>query len=184
MAVRDVAPSHEEPGRTRHWAAAVLARWDLAAEVDRTLLVLNELVTNAVVHATGGGSCRLTIDRGELEILVTDGGDGPPRRAIRAADAPEPVAWEQSGGRGLQIVGAVAGQWGATFVDGRAGVWARWQLASGWPHAATCGCDGPDGDQPDGDGSGLRLGSGGLVVPVSGPWDDAVDVRHDASRRR
>lgn len=163
VAVRDLAASQDEPGRSRRWASEVLGRWELGVELDRVLLVLNELVTNAVVHSPGRATCRLTVDRGALEVLVSDGGNGPPRRALRGADTWDPADWERSGGRGLQIVAAVADGWGAGFADGRAGVWARWSLSPGWPYAAACACD----ERP-----GPSLASGGHVHALSGPWDD------------
>lgn len=151
----------------RRWAAGVLGRWELAGELDRMLLVLNELVTNALVHSPGGGHCRLTVDRGHVEVLVTDDGDGPPRRAVRAAtDVPDAPSWERSGGRGLQIVAAMSDAWGLTFTGGRAGVWARWQLADGWPYVAGCICN-PDGD------AAVALASGGVAIAIAGPWEDA-----------
>jgi anti-sigma regulatory factor (Ser/Thr protein kinase) len=163
VAVRELAASEPAPARTRRWAADRLCRWDLATEVDRAVLVLNELVTNAIVHSPGGAACRLTVAGGSLEVVVTDDGPGPSRRALRAADAPDPDDWERPDGRGLQIVAALADDWGATFLDGRAGVWARWALPPGWAHARACVCGGTDGE---------HLGSGGRAVAMPGPWDE------------
>lgn len=145
----------------------MLRRWELVDELDRMLLVLNELVTNALVHSPGGGLCRLTVDRGSVEVLVTDHGAGPPRRAVRAAaDVPDAPSWERPGGRGLQIVAAMSDARGLTFAGGRAGVWARWQLGEGWPYVAKCVC-GHDGDDH------VSLASGGVAVAIPGPWEDA-----------
>ena len=167
VAERDLAASPQAPRLVRRWASQVLHRWELGGELDRALLVLNELVTNALVHSPGGGVCRITVDHGHLELLVTDHGAGPPRRAIRAAvTEPEEPTWERPGGRGLQIVAAMSDGWGLTFTGGRAGVWARWALAGPWPHAAACVC-GAAGDEPVG------LASGGVAVAMPGPWEAA-----------
>ena len=165
---RDLAASPQDPRLVRRWAAGVLQDWELGSELDRALLVLNELVTNALVHSPGGGLCRLTVDGGALEVLVTDHGSGPPRRALRAAtDVPEAPSWERPGGRGLQIVAAMSDSWGLVLPDGGAGVWARWQVAPGWPYAAGCVCR----DEADEDG--VPLASGGTAVAMPGPWEDA-----------
>ena len=115
--------------------------------------------------------------RGSFEIVVSDAGAGPPRRALRAATLTEPDEWERPGGRGLQIVAAVADAWGASYDGGRAGVWARWGLAAGWSYADRCACAHADG------AAGVALASGGTAVPMPGPWDDgpgdAVDLRHE-----
>ncbi len=177
VARRDLVADPQSPRLTRRWAAEVLRRWDLDGELDRALLVLNELVTNALVHSPGDAACRITVDSGTLEILVSDAGTGPPRRALRAATAAGPDEWERSGGRGLQIVAAVADSWGASYDAGRAGIWARWELAPGWAYAAACVCGRPDG------GTGVELASGGTAVAMPGPWDaapaEAVELRDE-----
>lgn len=173
VATRGVTDSPQSPALVRRWAEEVLTRWGLGTETDRALLVLNELVTNAVVHSPGDAHCRLTVDGGSLEVLVTDAGSGPPRRALRAAHHPDPDEWERSGGRGLQIVAAVADDWGASLQEGRCGMWARWAVAAGWGHERACVC----GDEGAAD-HGVRLGSGAVAVPMPGPWDEPVTHRH------
>lgn len=170
VADRQVAVSVQAPAQVRRWAADLLVRWELPGEVDRTLLVLNELVTNAIVHAAGAPRCRLTVDSGCLEVVVTDTGPGPPRRALRGADAADPGDWARPGGRGLQIVAAVARSWGTAYADGRSGVWARWPVAAPWAYAAGCVC--PTRDHHDGPpGDAVRLASGAAAVAMPGPWD-------------
>jgi anti-sigma regulatory factor (Ser/Thr protein kinase) len=167
MATREVTDSPQSPALVRRWAVEVLQHWDLTTETDRVLLVLNELVTNAVVHSPGDARCRMTVDCGFLEVLVTDAGNGPPRRALRAAHHPDPDEWERSGGRGLQIVAAVADAWGAALHDGRSGMWARWPVAAGWGYEHACTCTDEHAAE-----HGVRLGSGSVAVAIPGPWDE------------
>lgn len=67
-------------------------------------LVVTELVTNAVVHVGGAVRVSLSFDRLAVRVEVGDGGDGRPR----VVGSPP----EAEGGRGLQIVEALAENWG------------------------------------------------------------------------
>jgi serine/threonine-protein kinase RsbW len=102
-------------------AARHLVRCDLGATdlpqrvIDDSVLVVSELMTNAVLHARplrangGRGAIRLrwTADLDRVAIDVTDGGgtDRPHVETPTASDI---------GGRGLAIVQAVAADWGVT----------------------------------------------------------------------
>lgn len=61
------------------------------------LIVVSELVANAVRHAPGPCTLRLRIDREALEIAVDDGG----------AEPPTPRTPDRAGGRGLHLVSAL-----------------------------------------------------------------------------
>ena len=103
--------------RARRELLDTLAAWKLTDLEDTAVLVLSELVTNAVTHAGSPRGreietrfCRLS--DGRLRIEVHDAGDHRPVLR-RAADTDE-------GGRGLLLVDAVtAHQWG---VSSRGGV--------------------------------------------------------------
>jgi serine/threonine-protein kinase RsbW len=103
-------------------AARHLVRIDLAAKqlpqrvIDDSVLVVSELMTNAVRHAQplrthGRPAIRLrwTAERDRVSIDVTDGG-GPNRPHVEAPGLAD------VGGRGLAIVQAVADDWGVTRV--------------------------------------------------------------------
>lgn len=101
---------------------------------DDALLVLSELVSNAVKHAaalaSGQITCRWQVDDDLLHIEVTDGGAGThPQATVAAMSA--------LGGRGLDLVRTLSRQWGVTGDDGTVTVWAevpRTTLdASGYP---------------------------------------------------
>lgn len=86
----------QAPGRARAFGRAVCSIWALDAAVDDVLLVISELVTNAVLHA--GAADRLTLQRwdAQLTVAVTD--------AARSLPAPCPAPPDTESGRGLQLV--------------------------------------------------------------------------------
>ena len=115
-------------------AAVPAARAHLAARLghlphdllDDTLLVLSELLGNAVRHgaaitAAGPGGAlevRWTLAPGAVRLEVVDGGGGEPRVADRGEHAVS--------GRGMAIVEALSHSWGTTCLDdGRRAVWSR-----------------------------------------------------------
>lgn len=99
----------------RHWAGAFLAGH---GHVTRgpALLVLSELVTNAVRY--GAGTLRVVVElrERELHLEVFDAGPGRPE--------PQPLDPDADHGRGLVVVSTVALRWGSRALpDGKA-VWA------------------------------------------------------------
>ncbi|MFE7776885.1 ATP-binding protein [Streptomyces sp. NPDC057445] len=87
------------PGLARRAVAAFLAglRPPLApGRRDDILLIVSELVTNAVLHAEGPYALVLTAEAGAVDVAVTDGSTAAP--VLRAPE----VAYA-TGGRGLGI---------------------------------------------------------------------------------
>ena len=89
---------------------------------DDAMLVLSELVSNAVKHAaplpSGEITVRWRVDDEVLHIEITDGGAGTrPRAGVAALSA--------LGGRGLDIVRTVSRHWGVTEGEGSVTVWAE-----------------------------------------------------------
>jgi two-component sensor histidine kinase len=80
--------------------------------LDTAVLLISELVTNAVLHGTG--EIRLTIDiaGADARFAVCDEGGGTP------VVSPEPGP---DGGWGLRLVGQLASRWGVR--EGRTQVW-------------------------------------------------------------
>ncbi|MET8976087.1 SpoIIE family protein phosphatase [Streptomyces sp. NPDC004539] len=109
------------------WAAA--GRRATARAGDEAVLVLSELVTNAVVHAGTDVevSCRLEEPRegpgGPYDIVV-EVSDRHPSRTLRDGD-PEPSYEPAEYGRGLRLVTALAMEWGVTYRRDGKTVWAR-----------------------------------------------------------
>ncbi|MFE9019862.1 ATP-binding protein [Streptomyces sp. NPDC007808] len=99
-----------EPGAVRAARAAVrgrLRRWDLDSLADIAALLVSELVTNSLRHATGPIGVRLVRpgDLGDtLLVEVSDPLPDPPR--TRTAHP------EDESGRGLQLVALSSRRWG------------------------------------------------------------------------
>jgi DNA-binding NarL/FixJ family response regulator len=102
----------------RAFTAATLAEWDVTSVVDDVLLVVTELVNNAVTHAHSDCELRISISPVSLRIEVTDHGAGTPD--------PLPPSATRNHGRGLHLVDALTAAWG--FESGEGGaktVWAE-----------------------------------------------------------
>ncbi|WP_030239788.1 MULTISPECIES: ATP-binding SpoIIE family protein phosphatase [unclassified Streptomyces] len=124
------------PGSARALVRTALAEWSAlglpGAEhltdrlADDALLVVSELVTNAVVHAGTDVEfeCRLEGDDRDTTALVVEVSDHHPSRAPRGGETETPHDIPEYG-RGLRLVGALSEAWGITYRTGRKTVWAR-----------------------------------------------------------
>ncbi|MFF7051943.1 ATP-binding protein [Streptomyces griseorubiginosus] len=99
-----------DPGAVRAARAAVrerLRHWGLDVLADVASLLVSELVTNSLRHATGPIGVRLVrpdaVD-GVLLVEVSDPLPDPPRERVAALD--------DESGRGLQLVAHAAHRWG------------------------------------------------------------------------
>lgn len=132
-------PHIPEAVRTmRHRARAVLGSWSIpATTTDDTILVISEMVTNAIAHALPPAVLRLSrpiTGRGRkvLRVEVTDGGPAlAPGSPL--ADASSVLA---ECGRGGGIVGALALQHGIFSRAARVTRWADLPITAG---ASQCG---------------------------------------------
>lgn len=106
----------------RRFTARTLRSWGVVAELDVALLVVSELVTNAIAHTQGEVRLDLTLSADRLRIAVND---GSPRTPVK----PATVNWEATGGRGLLIVEATTASWGSVPLSGGKQVWAELPLA-------------------------------------------------------
>ncbi|SFE43850.1 Histidine kinase-like ATPase domain-containing protein [Actinacidiphila alni] len=108
----------------RHRARAELGRWGLPEGVaDDVVLVVSELVTNAVVHTVGDGVV-CSLRRAGNEVRVEVGAEG---HSEARADARPP----DEGGRGLVVVAALSTAWGAGPAAPGGG-WAPWAAWAAW----------------------------------------------------
>ncbi|MFI5754608.1 ATP-binding protein [Streptomyces sp. NPDC051569] len=110
----------------RHRVRTELERRNVPAELcDHAVLVLSELVTNAVLHATGaviGCEVRVTADQVRLDVHDQGTRDG--------VVGPRPADSRAESGRGLILVDSLAGAWGVVTHENGAGrtVWATLPL--------------------------------------------------------
>lgn len=113
------------PSRARAWTSTRLPH--LPREITNdVLLVVSELVTNAVQHGHPEIVLSVDIDHARVRIEVSDGNDELPNvaQAEPAVDRPT--------GRGLLIVAATAADWGVERSPGTPGksIWAEVTLGT------------------------------------------------------
>ncbi|GGP89741.1 ATP-binding protein [Streptomyces melanogenes] len=119
-----VRPTAAAVPAVRASVRTVLDGWCVASDRGEVLLLtVSELVTNAVRHAgavTGRLYATLTLGGGWLRFEVADGDPALPC-VDRGFDVDVEVDAEAEGGRGLMIVGLLAGEAGGGLVAFRAG---------------------------------------------------------------
>ncbi|MEV5959209.1 SpoIIE family protein phosphatase [Streptomyces sp. NPDC051987] len=124
MAVRPLRESWtvwrvpEAARHARRFSRRVLRSWGVRDDgMDAALLVISELVTNALIHTEGPVRLDLTLVDHRLRIAVAD---ASPRSPVK----PTSIGWEATGGRGILLVEAVSSVWGTVPASGGKLVWA------------------------------------------------------------
>ncbi|MFC6880935.1 ATP-binding protein [Actinomadura yumaensis] len=95
--------------RARELTGRALRGWHVSdpTDVDDIVLMVDELITNAVVHGGGPVRLRLRLDGSRVIGEVSDANPaGPP-----APKTPDPLDWAEAG-RGLLLVGALSSDFG------------------------------------------------------------------------
>ncbi|MEU9501429.1 SpoIIE family protein phosphatase [Streptomyces sp. NPDC048196] len=105
----------------RRFTGRTLRSWGVTEEMDVALLVVSELVTNAIAHTQGEVRLDLTLAADRLRIAVND---ASPRAPVKPAS----VDWEATGGRGLLLVEAMSASWGSVPLSGGKQVWSEISL--------------------------------------------------------
>ncbi len=117
----EVLPDPAEVGRARRWARSRLLGSGIGADeplAETLLLLISELVTNAVVHTGCPAVLRMLFPQGcdgpgggaeppgagTVRVEVADRSDQPPR--------PRHACGDDTGGRGLELVDGLADRWG------------------------------------------------------------------------
>ncbi len=94
------------PSRARRFVSDTLLRWDVSREVvDDSVLLVSELVTNALLHAGSAPIVELTRSGSSFRCSVHDDSAARPRRRRYGNDAVT--------GRGLALVEALSDRWGS-----------------------------------------------------------------------
>ncbi|MGW6903633.1 SpoIIE family protein phosphatase [Streptomyces sp. NPDC054940] len=119
MASWDVPDDPAAVARVRAAATRTLDDWGLTEEAFTTELILSELVTNSLRHATGPIRVRLIRDRA-LICEVSDGSSTAPH--LRTA------ATTDEGGRGLFLVAQFAERWGTRYSANGKVIWTEQPL--------------------------------------------------------
>ncbi|MFG2633932.1 SpoIIE family protein phosphatase [Streptomyces sp. NPDC048362] len=124
MAVRPLRESWtvwrvpEAVRHARRFTRRTLRTWGVHPDIlDAALLVVSELVTNALVHTGGQVRLDLSLVGHRLRLAVAD---SSPRSPVK----PTGLGWEATGGRGILLVEAVSEAWGTIPVSGGKQVWA------------------------------------------------------------
>ncbi|GHE56359.1 hypothetical protein GCM10014715_06680 [Streptomyces spiralis] len=108
----------DAPARARAQVSALLRQWRTRDDThDNVLLLVSELVTNAVRFATGPITVRLIRAGQGLVCEVGDTGNGRPRVSRGGL--------LDDGGRGLNIVHRLTTRWGVRWTDTGKVVWAE-----------------------------------------------------------
>ena len=118
----EIGPDPTEVGRARRWARSRLAGAGVDADEslsETLILLISELVTNAVVHTGCPAVLCMLLPRqgvvGSVRVEVADASSRPPRR--RQAEG------EDTNGRGLELVSGLADRWGWEQDGGGKRVW-------------------------------------------------------------
>jgi anti-sigma regulatory factor (Ser/Thr protein kinase) len=133
-----------DPRSARHarrLVADACDRWHLAGLKETAILVVSELVSNAVRYAGTDFDLTATLRGSYLHIAVRDRNPQPPLMpapdpSVAAASSPPPL---HTNGRGLQLVDASAAAWGTTVAGDGKIVWAT--ISTGGSTGNSTGAD-------------------------------------------
>lgn len=119
----EIRPDPAEVGRARRWARSRLAGSGIGVDeplAETLILLVSELVTNAVVHTGRPAVLRLSLPGAEAE-------SAPVRLEVadRSGRAPVPrcVDGDATGGRGLALVDGLADRWGWSREGAGKSIW-------------------------------------------------------------
>lgn len=105
----------ESATEARRFAERTLASWQCLDLIGTVVLLVSELVVNAVSHAGSAATLRLALDGCMLRVEVDDTSPVVPEPKVTSAG--------DSGGRGLMIVEALADRWGVDPTASGKAVW-------------------------------------------------------------
>ncbi|MFI7392427.1 ATP-binding protein [Streptomyces tendae] len=142
----EVRPDPSEVGRARRWARSRLAGSGIRADeplADTLVLLVSELVTNAVVHTGRSAVLRLVLpgavteetEEATVRLEVDDASDRAP--------VPRCAGGEATGGRGLALVDGLADRWGWSREGTGKRIWCELdRCAAGEETPPACGSGG------------------------------------------
>ena len=121
-------PEVSSAGEARHFVRNTLSAWDLLDCEEVTSLAVSELVTNAVLHARSRAELVMAFAGESLRVEVHDESPVMPSRKRYAIDA--------GTGRGMLLVEALVGSWGADLTATGKVVWFELRIGDAPPPAA------------------------------------------------
>ncbi|MDQ0749271.1 anti-sigma regulatory factor (Ser/Thr protein kinase) [Streptomyces africanus] len=136
----EIRPDPAEVGRARRWARSRLAGSGIQADeplAETLILLVSELVTNAVVHTGRPAVLRLSLPHAVTEEVTVR-----LEVADRSGRAPVPRCADDdaTGGRGLALVDGLADRWGWSVESTGKRIWCELDRCSKSPEvAAACG---------------------------------------------
>jgi anti-sigma regulatory factor (Ser/Thr protein kinase) len=118
----EIRPDPAEVGRARRWARSRLAVSGIGADeplAENLILLVSELVTNAVVHTGCPAVLRLFLpgagEEAAVRLEVADSSARPP--------APRHAEGDETNGRGLELVDGLADRWGWNLEGAGKRIW-------------------------------------------------------------
>ncbi|MDP9118353.1 MAG: ATP-binding protein [Actinomycetota bacterium] len=116
-ALVDLPASPSAARMARAVTSAILTGWGLPQVIDDTVLVVSELVHNAIKHAPGWESYELELVRrpNGIRVYLADGSSLRPVVLELSHDKPS--------GRGMRIIETLASSWGSDEYHGGKRVW-------------------------------------------------------------
>ena len=105
----------QAPRAARRIVARALDEWDCQGAIDNVILLVSEVVGNAVVHAQTDVEVSVRLLRSVIRIEVSDSSPEPLR--------PREVHLDAESGRGLQLVEQLASAWGEARTENGKVVW-------------------------------------------------------------
>lgn len=115
-----LAPTLKAATTARAMVAEAVRGWQLDHLRPTAELITTELVSNAVRHAQTTFDISLIRLNGTIRVAVRDESPQPPNPVVAGSDG-ESLA---TGGRGLQLIEALAAQWGYVVAPSEKVVWA------------------------------------------------------------
>ncbi|MEU3892315.1 SpoIIE family protein phosphatase [Streptomyces sp. NPDC029041] len=123
VATWDIPVDPATVAEARMLAGNQITEWELPDLDFATELIVSELVTNAIRHATGPIRLRLIRQKSTLTVEVSDASSTAPRlRHARAGD---------EGGRGLLLVAHVCRRWGTRYTGEGKIIWTEQDISAG-----------------------------------------------------
>jgi serine phosphatase RsbU (regulator of sigma subunit)/anti-sigma regulatory factor (Ser/Thr protein kinase) len=129
---RTFAPDERSVSEARRFVRGMLESWGVSDMAETVVLLVSELVTNAVVHAGTPARLQVSVDGESVRVEVED--QHPSRGLPMVAEVP-PDDYER--GRGLLITATLASAWGVEYTSTSKRVWLRFDREADAPGEET-----------------------------------------------